>query len=186
MGTREDVLELLRDPRVWFDDEVGPIQGAAASELASFEERTGITIPSAVRDWLSVCNGAWVGRGGAFGVAPQPHDGLDIEYALATWSDWATRGWIPLGCDEMGDYYMTGTARSAEPEGIVFFLDTHQSFEEPWFVVASDVWHFMKGYLSDERGEDWWPFDRDTVVASDPEILRCSSLVLPWARDEQR
>jgi cell wall assembly regulator SMI1 len=186
VGAREDVLDLLRDPRVWFYDEVRPITGASASDLASFEERTGIVIPPAIRDWLSLCNGAWVGAGGAFGVAPQPHEGLDMESVYASWSDWAMKGWIPLGDDQTGDYYMAGTAQSIEPEGVVFFLDTHQSFEEPWFVVASDVWHFMKGYLSDERGDDWWPFDRDAVVASDPEILRYSSLVLPWERDEQR
>jgi hypothetical protein len=185
VGTREDVLDLLRDPRVWFYDEARPLTAASPSDLASFEERTGIVIPPAIRDWLSLCNGAWVGRGGAFGVSPQPHEGLDMEAVYASWSDWAMKAWIPLGNDETGDYYMAGTAKSAEPEGVVFFLDTHQSFEEPWFVVASDVWHFMKGYLSDERGEDWWPFDRDAVVASDPEILRYSSLVLPWERDEQ-
>ena len=180
-GAREDVIDLLADPHVWMEHKVGTLRGGSRSELSSFEDRTGLILPASVREWLSLCNGAFVGPGGAFGVAPQA-EALDIESFLS-WSDWATKGWIPLGGDETGRYYMAGTARSVEPEGVVFFLDTHESADEPWFVVGSDVWHFMKGYLSVERGEEWWPFDRDAVVTSDPELPRYSSLVLPWDRD---
>jgi cell wall assembly regulator SMI1 len=179
MGAKEGVLRLLEDPRVWSDRRVHDCHGASRETLDGFESRTDLPLPSSLRDWLSICNGARNGAAGCFGLE-QDVDWMDMEAFLTRWSNWVFKGWIPVAKDETGNPYMIGTRKSEEPEGYVFFVDSHESDDDPSFVVASDIWHFLRGYLSDALGESWWPFDQEAVLSRDPSILRAGSLRLPW------
>jgi cell wall assembly regulator SMI1 len=174
------VLSLLHHPRVARPDEPKPLPGASAEDLAGFEERTGLTLPPQLRRWLSICDGSLAGAGGTFGVAP-PRDWMEIETVLTYYTNWLALGWIPVAKDETGNPYMAGTSTSREPQDVVFFVDAHEDFETPTYVVGSDIWHFLVGYFSDELWEGWWPFDRGRMLAFDPEIERYASVgSLPW------
>jgi hypothetical protein len=45
-------------------------EGASSAELAALADRLGRPLPSALRTWLSICNGAAIGPGGVFGQCP--------------------------------------------------------------------------------------------------------------------
>jgi hypothetical protein len=76
---------------------------------------------------------------------------------------------------------MVATATSQEPEDAVFFVDCHEDCDVPSYVVGSDIWHFLVGYLSDELWESWWPFDEKRMLAFDPAIAQLASVgALPW------
>ena len=139
-------------------------------------------MPPELRRWLTISDGTFAGADGILGAGP-PDPRLEIESTLVLHENWTWLGWIPIAGDACGDYYMVGTARSREPEDVVFFVDCHEDFDKPWYVVGSDIWHFLVGYLSDELWEDWWPFDRDRMLAFDPAIAQHESVKsLPWEK----
>ena len=50
----------------------------------------------------------------------------------------------------------------------------------PGYVVASDLWHFVRFLLRSELGERSWPFDREKVLAEDPAIAKVTGIDLRW------
>jgi cell wall assembly regulator SMI1 len=173
------VLALLHHPHVLRGRSV-VLPGASEASLHEFEERTGLTVPPELRRWLSFCDGALAGAGGIFGAGPDDPR-LEIERFLALHANWTWLGWIPIASDGFGDYYMVATATSREPEDAVFFVDCHEDFDLPSYVVGSDIWHFLVGYLSDELWESWWPFDEERKLTFDPAIAQLASVgALPW------
>jgi hypothetical protein len=94
---------------------------------------------------------------------------------------WLDMAWIPIAGDGAGDYYMVGSAKSRQPEDLVFFVDVHEDPDAPTYLVGSDIWHFLVGPFSDELEERWWPFDRDRMLAFDPSLVSFAEAApLPW------
>jgi hypothetical protein len=179
MNVRTAVIEMLEDPTLPPEDREprGPVDPSAVDR---FEQEWGMSIPQAVREWLAVRNGAFIGyrlplvsRPGVSGTS-RPHFGTcrsGIHAAGSRWQRMAT-----------GDYYVAASESSPEPEGVIIFVD-QMDFETPAYAVGSDMWHFLYGLASTElRSEDWWPFDEGTVLAVDPGLARHPSLPLPWRR----
>ena len=77
--------------------------GLSEPELARFEGRTGLTIPSSVREWLKMVNGALIGPGGTYGIRPR-ETWLDIESLLGEHVRWMELGWIPGVGDGAGNH----------------------------------------------------------------------------------
>jgi cell wall assembly regulator SMI1 len=178
LNVRDAVLEMLRDPTLPPEDREprGPVDPKAVER---FEVRWGLSLPPAVREWLGVRNGAFIGYQVALGI--ETGEGWDIESTLQDLSIWRLRGWIPVAADGNGDYYVAASESSPEPDGVIFFID-QMDFERPAYVVGSDMWHFLYGLASTElRSEEWWPFDEGTMLALDPELALHPSLPMPWA-----
>ena len=152
-----------------------PIENAA---LVAFEQRTRLSVPSSLAQWLARHNGALVGPGGIFGIASDD-EFLDIESVRAL-LQWDETWWLPVAGDGVGNYYGMGTATSAEPEDLVFFVDTHEDPLRPAYAVASDMWHFLFGLLSGDGDNAWWPFDRDRTLDADPQLAQQRVVALPW------
>jgi hypothetical protein len=72
------------------DSEIGVLRGASQAQLSGLEERTGLPLPASLRDWLSICNGPYIGADGTYGVAPDTPP--DIETVLTYWSNWVFEG----------------------------------------------------------------------------------------------
>ena len=59
------------------------------------------------------------------------------------------------------------------------FVDVIESRDEPAFIVASNLWQFLAFLFRKDLGKSRWPFDKEEVVRSDPQILK-TEFVLPW------
>jgi len=177
MTTREIVLEMLNE--VPKPDGYKMPAGASDAETAAFEGRTGLRTPSRVREWLKTVNGALIGPGGTYGIHPR-ETWLDIESFLNNFPEWVQHGWIPMAGDGTGNHYVVATETSREPTGAVFFIDTMALGDEPTYIVASDIWHFLRGLFSAEMGEDWWPFEEGPILEADPELVRYTDFNQPW------
>ncbi|RYG57892.1 SMI1/KNR4 family protein [bacterium] len=154
--------------------------GASPQQIAEFQQRVGVILPESLTEWLSVCNGPMVGPGGIFGVRPDlPF--LDIENRWASLPAWCHRRHIPVASDGCGSNYLLGLA-SVDGLHPVFFLDHEDEgvTEEPSFVVASNLWHFLRFLLSKELGEKGWPFNEEMVLGADPQLAKLEAWHLPW------
>jgi hypothetical protein len=153
-------------------------RGTSDDAIARFEERTRITVPDELRDWLKLTNGPKVGPGGLFGIET-PNKHADIEFYLDLYPEWRERAWLPLASDGGGNFYMLPTREELGKGYPVLFVDTMESNEEPRFIAASGVWTFLRFLLGSELGESQWPFDSGEVLRVDPAITRFSA-TLPW------
>lgn len=155
--------------------------GASDADINQFEERTGTSLPSSLREWLKTVNGAMIGPGGTYGICPND-DYLDIETNLGRFPEWTRIGWLPVAGDGTGNYYVAATDASPQPGGSIHFVEAMESVEEPAFIVGSDMWHFLRGLFSRELGEEWWPFDERRTLKADPDLSRYTELTLPWMK----
>lgn len=156
---------------------------ATDEKLDSFEKRSGIKLPIDLRKWFKVTNGPCVGPGGLYGIEnSQSH--LDIEYYLALFPSWKSRKWIPVAGDGCGNYYIVPTQEEYGAGYPVVFVDTSVASENPAYIVASDIGHFLELLLEAELGRKGWPFDMNFMIKVDPEITRFRNVPLPWAIDE--
>jgi hypothetical protein len=93
----------------------------------------------------------------------------EAQRRLGFFPSWAARGWLPVGDDGCGNYYVV------LPEGCVVFVDSATT-DSPAYVVASKLERFigaMRGGISF--------FDEEALLEHDPDLARTSTLAaLPW------
>jgi len=151
--------------------------GLSQEALAALEERVGLRFPKVLREWLYFTNGAPLPPGGFFGI--RPGTGFrDYESFFDRHPDWKTKGWIPVAGDGSGNYYVLWTA--PDNRCPIFFLDMHEDPERPTYVVASELWLFVRSLLRKELMGSAWQFDRAEVLREDPDILAFPELTKPW------
>jgi hypothetical protein len=145
----------------------------APADALSLLERTIGPLPSPLRDWLSLHNGA----AGLLGVATKqelrnnPYAG--ILGATTRNPDWTARGWIPVAGDDCGNFYVLERA-----SGRVLFVDRQVDPGAAAFVAASSPWSFLKFFLLAEiKGK--WP-TRNEVLSEDPALDRFTDLPRIW------
>jgi len=156
-----------------------------ADELGRFVADTGMDLPEEVAQWLSLCNGAAVGPGGLLGIYTEWTD-LDLTRAMERHPAWREKGWLPVGSDGCGNYYLLQTAAGEMEKSPVFFVDHEVDLYAPAYAVASGLWEFVLFVLLYELRPDrgqrfFWPFSLAEVLAIDPELERCAGYIpLPW------
>lgn len=146
-----------------------PIRSLDDVALASFADRVGTRIPPVLADWLRIANGAPVGPGGLFGIGTARRS-LDIETYLKEYPEWLARDWFPVAGDGSGNYYVLSSIADAAVPHPVLYIDTHEDPAEIAYVVASDLWYFLRFLLRAELGEEGWPFSQTKVLHEDPAI----------------
>lgn len=153
-------------------------KGAGRAELQSLEERIGRELPLSLKESLAVINGSSAG-GGLFGGDGNPEH-LRISYCLDIFPVWRDKNWVPVAGDGCGNYYvlLPETVLGFSP---IAFVEVGEGSDDVSYVVASDMYHFMCFYLSNEIDCSGWPFDCDYVTREDPDILNLGDLVLPWS-----
>ena len=198
----DEVRQLLAEAEAAAPEDVTLAEGASEEEIAGFEERTGLRVPAELREWWRLHNGSPFGDGGFYSIATAEGD--------YDWHPlWRERGWIPVGGDGCGDTYVLDSRPASGPRGI-YFIEHESDQSRLEYVVASDLWQFLRFNLVDEqRHREWdqacdaldeaegedaeieypeepdslWPFNQEYVVAQDPEIVNCTSGPLPWHAD---
>ncbi|MEX2172311.1 MAG: SMI1/KNR4 family protein [Pirellulales bacterium] len=172
-----EVIELLHQSRLPPGDTIP--EGVSEDDIIGFEKRTGLKVPPRLRSWLRTSNGPCAGAGGVYGIHPKRHD-LDIEYTLGLRPVWIELGWIPIAGDGCGNEYCVVTRNEFGDGEPVIFIETLEGENTPTYVVASETWHFLRFYFKADLGLTEWPFDKNEVVNSDPNIAKFNSATLPW------
>jgi cell wall assembly regulator SMI1 len=174
-SVREEVVQLMRAAERAPDQ---PFPGGADdADLADLQGRLGMPMPASLVDWLRVCKGEAIGPGGVYGArSDQPHN--DIAETLSLFPGWRARGWIPVAGDGCGDYYVL--IEHGELAGYIGFID--QADEDAIsYLVASDLWLFLRFLFLSETGDRSWPFDREAVLAADSAMEGVPGDLMPWS-----
>jgi cell wall assembly regulator SMI1 len=150
--------------------------GASDRDFAKFAKRTGIKLPADIRAWLAITNGA----SGYFGV--QSQSGCDIEEMWEHFPSWKSQGWIPIGRDSNGNYFVRPTLESPQST-IVHFVDA-DDIDALAYAVASDTLRFALFTLEEEEAlnndlDYGWPFNETFVRSKDPQLIALGKR-LPW------
>jgi hypothetical protein len=171
---RQDVADLVS--RAVRAPEAPSPSGATDEDLAELQSRVPIPLPTPLRDWLRVCRGDAIGPGGVFGARPDDPS-LDIGHRLAPHPEWLDLGWLPVAGDGNGDHYVLAT--TGQLAGRVGFVDQTDTGRID-YVVATDLWRFMRFLFRREAGERGWPFDRPMVTRLDPAMDEVPADLRPW------
>jgi hypothetical protein len=155
--------------------EPGP---ATLDDIRKFEAEKGMLLSRDVIEWLMTTNGILRGPGGLNGVSGWM--GAGMEGAFANFPEWKTMKWFPLGEDGCGNCYVSYPSDRFEDRRPVCFVDVMDDPNRIAYIVASSVWHFVYFLLNRELGDKRWPFNRDYVLAQDPNIQEFTELSKPW------
>ena len=152
--------------------------GATEDEIEAFVRRTGVSIPSDVKEWLAYTNGPLIGPGGVYGLD-------EYEHTYSFLQEFRELRWLPLGTDGCGDYYVLALESGDHPLQPVYFIDPIPcGYDSPAYAVASGFWQFLWFLFKRELGDDRWPFNSAFVLEHDPELARVTTAPLPWVADE--
>jgi hypothetical protein len=110
----------------------------------------------------------------------------DIEHVFGFLPEFRDLGWLPLGTDGCGCYYVLATRSVDLPLRPVYFIDPYQDggYGMPTYAVASGLWPFLRFLFQSELSDRTWPFDRAVVLAADPALAEIRSAPLPWGVDD--
>jgi cell wall assembly regulator SMI1 len=188
----DKVIELLGQIQL-LGKQPTTIVPATDKEIKAFELVHKLTLPAEVKTWFQRCNGADVYPPVRLNSLFSNDDNVcSIDWYFKEYPEWKQRGWIPIADDGCGDLYILTTAIviPSIKTNPVFFLD-QADFDKPNYVVASGLWKFLFLFLEDEilnhQGEDtYWPFDKRKVITTDPQILECRKIPLPWEADSEQ
>jgi hypothetical protein len=107
-------------------------------------------------------------QGGIFGICPL-NEYLDTEGRFHRRPRFKDEGWIPTAADGSGNVCVLATRSTTRSGHPIYFCDHEQSYDAT-FVVASGLWQFLRFLLRREMGADYWPYERDRVLAEDPGL----------------
>jgi len=179
-GQVREILDLVpREPGTLLP------QGATEQEIAEFEHVMRFSLPVELKDWLSSCNGPCVGPGGLYGIAPAPR-WLTIEDHWEPMPEWKVRGWIPVAGDGVGNQYILDSHSGSGDQHPIYFLDHEASLLQPVYIVASNLWQFLRFLLQTELDQAQgkravWPFQEAVVLTADPGLEQYRNRVpFPW------
>ncbi len=179
MITQNDLAQLIeRIPQPPHQE----IRGATEEEIQRFERAYRLSIPPRLKQWLSYCNGAALGMKPYYGVGLLD-DSLNIESTYVTMDHWPSRGWIPIGTDGCGNFYVVITKGDYGEGEPVIFSDSGQDWGEASYIVAADVWEYVYLSLSRELDGMEWPFNPQAFRSIDSKIFQYQGVPFPWDAD---
>ncbi|WP_144394245.1 SMI1/KNR4 family protein [Pleionea sediminis] len=161
------------------ENSVGVNDGLTNTEFFKAQNDIGVAIPDDLKLLLHSVNGTSIPPGGIFGINT-PQDFLDIIEVYKLYPEWKEKGWIPIATDGCGNYYAVVTNNEFNILNCVVFIDTMESTSKPSFIVSSNIWAFLQGLINEERNQEGWPFDKDGVLARDPDVEKSQNIAYPW------
>ena len=173
MSTLNYVVSMLAELELPPGEVIPP--GIDPADLSDAEARIGFRLPSDFRTWLLTTNGPCVGPGGVVGIG-NSRKLQDLEFIYDLYPSWQEKHWVPIAGDGCGGYYVLQPGKLATTP--VVFVDANGDTDEPAFVVGSDLWRFLAFLFRKDLGQSRWPFDKNEVIAADPQILD-TAIVLP-------
>ena len=132
-----------------------------------------------------ISNSPKVGRCDFYGTE---RDYFKFEDAYEIFPEWIAKRWIPILNDGCGNYWVMVTQEEFGEGRPIVFVEPMNDREAAAYIVASDLGHFLEFVLEEEilRPElgdfesTYWPFDREKVLAKDPNIVNFQNVRLPW------
>jgi cell wall assembly regulator SMI1 len=164
------VLTATREPGTSFPG------GADDVEIVDLQRAVGLPLPHELVEWLRVCKGDAIGPGGLYGVQ-RDNRAVDVASVLERFPGWREQGWIPIAGDGNGDHYVLIT--DGQLAGHVAFID-QTDYDALDYIVASNLWTFLRSLLLADAGDRRWPFNRDHVLLVDPAMARVPADLQPW------
>ena len=180
MKFQEEILAMVQQVKLPPGETLPP--GIGSDEIDAFSRRTRLHVPPELTEWLKICNGPCFNPEGTYGIGVSRKI-LDIESKLKLKPEYLSLGWIPLAGDGCGDYYLVATKEEYGPGYPVFFIDHEIAYDQPRYIVASSIAHFLRFYLEESLGAYYWPFTKDKVLEKDPDICGFHGIRLPWDAD---
>lgn len=185
---QNEVIRLLHQVKPIPGAEPIQIVPATEEELRAFQEAHGL-MPPELQWWFRTCNGVAVNPGGFESLFPKKGP-VCLDWYFKQFPHWKEAGWYPIGGDGNGDLYIlnAGVIIPSTKTHPVCFLD-QQDFSYLAYAMASGLWKFLycllKSEIARERGEDFdWPWDKKTTLATDPNLVECTAIPLPWDVDD--
>jgi hypothetical protein len=186
MPTKQEILDLASKVPVLYPNSMRTI--VTDEDINEYERKHDIYIPKEFREWLLIGNGILVEPGAVFGIN-LPDNTFELSRRLNRYLFWRFRGWLPISTDGCGSYYVMDTKTKIKTTHPIYFIDLCD-FEKPDYVVASGLWKFLYFLFSRqiiacsyEELKKYWPFNKECVIAEDPDILLCTTAPLPWEAD---
>lgn len=177
LSTRVEVIELLLKLPLRGAKRLP--DGATSKQLDSAEDSLGYELPTEYRDWLSISNGPPVVPGGMVGIGKKVRAN-DILGLFAIYPEWRDKRYLPITGDGLGNDFILAIGDEFGGWRPVLFVETQAGLTSPSYIVASDLWHFLKAFFLSELGDEWWPFDPERTTHSDPDIMKVPNVTLPW------
>lgn len=163
--------------------------GATEVDLKEFTSRTGVDFPDDVKEWLRITNGP----SGFYGVG-SAQKGSNMEELWELRPDLRQPGWIPVGTDDFGNFYVRVVPESGGRGGVFYVEAT--STDELAYAAASDTLHFAQFSLEErlhvtpefssmeeaiKSGKLYgWPRDKSFVLSKDPDLAHVEGGPFFW------
>ena len=157
-----------------------PPQGLSDQELAVLAIRLRIDMPEDLKQLLRLTNAPVIGGQTLLGVCTQSSRSIEATYQLLP--EWHNLGWLPIGADGCGNYYVLLSKGQWGAQMPVAFIEATTAPYEIAYIVASDIEHFVRFLVLTELKLANWPFDRHYVLTQDPKLMEFSHLRLPWTQ----
>lgn len=161
-------------------------KGVTEEDLVAFRSRTGVDLPEDVKAWLRITNGA----PGFFGIG-WAQRGCNMEDLWQLWPEMRAKGWIPIGSDEFGNFFVRVVPEPGGRGGVFHVEAT--SMDRLVYVAASDALHYALFHLEHLeayrlRRTSGWPQDKEHVLSQDPEMAHVEGAPFYWdlMRDSKR
>ncbi|CAG0929945.1 hypothetical protein PLCT1_01210 [Planctomycetaceae bacterium] len=163
------VPDLLFEPRA----------GLTAPAVAAFQAYWPYELPADVVSWSRLVSYVPIGSQ-LLSFAETDNAGYSPYIAFAQ-SRWLEQGWLVVGGDGSGDFYVVLTA-PGPTRGLVCFIDQDNT-DRLAYAVASHFVPFLRLLAARESGTlaHHWPFDARSYATADPHFTRLvPKELLPW------
>jgi cell wall assembly regulator SMI1 len=172
--------------------------GISIAELHALESVLDMPLPQDLQDWLTSLVAPHLIDGRLLTYAPlEPR--IDIVAIVRSTPIYRTNGWIPLAIDSAGNPYVA-LVHATDMDGTpVACIDREVDHAQLDYLVASTVWKFvaflleretqiagLKAIADEDEWDaafdrvDYWPFDKQHVLAQDPKLVMLKYAPLPW------
>ena len=158
----------------------------STEEGKEVSEFMGAEIPRELGAWIKMCVGpvemknVLVG----FSMFDDERNVYHFQSILKDNEFWRKKKWIPIACDRFGNYYLMPIDDQFGELRPVFFIDMMEDSTSPQYAVSSHLFYFLQFLLEEELGSEYWPFEKNAVLAVDPNLSLVDGVALPWTPDQ--
>lgn len=181
MGIDLEVIDLLERVRV--EKNITVADGCDDDEIDQVSDYLAEPDLGDLPVWMLITKGPILLSMPLLGFAdcsgPEKSPPFHFQNAWKEHSEWRRRGWVPVGSDGCGNYFLYSVRKGFGDFYPVFFVDLLEDKRRPAFFVATNLFHFLVLALSGELEDLDDPFSRRRVLGQDPALRFVQSIALP-------